>query len=487
MHLLLHYGHNLLHWIIGPVVALSDYPIYAQNVGIALLTVLIPFIIAVFADILSKLGKPDEKLNELDRRVLLYSVFGLPYRFLTILLLIFLPVFYWDSLNHVGRAIIILLNIIGAAGMIQIYLALFNWAMGRKDPYRIKQLVKLKKGDDIVYSWRSVWQPGNDIIFESNAFDAFDKTVRRLLSLGPDRFKEFGAVTFALIPDFTNHIKTGDPVEFILYRGKGLQKALQWHQISWLKSESRENQDATWSEYYGFNNHVEGLLNELYEQIIHRDLTYVMFQELEAHVSANKDAKYLQHLMQSLYKPIFELSTYNFWRDFPQAWKLTEKTLNKRDNIIQATTFQNYANWAMSAIDSSKSEIQEQFSLVTRELFPDLDPADFTLLLRLLLQPYGGGRMQSIIESEWYPTMGRMASNTKELIATQSVQRVNAIDFAVKHFSLLNNYNKQTIKSYMNELNALKFASKTSEEYKRQRIIKLLKDVEQYEKDNIKQ
>jgi hypothetical protein len=83
--------------------------------------------------------------------------------------------------------------------------------------------------------------------------------------------------------------------------------------------------------------------------------------------------------------------------------------------------------------------------------------------------------------------MGRMASNTKELIATQSVQRVNAIDFAVKHFSLLNNYNKQTIKSYMNELNALKFASKTSEEYKRQRIIKLLKDVEQYEKDNIKQ
>ena len=488
MHLFFHYIHNLLHWTLGPIVGLHDYPIYAQNVGIALLTVLIPFIIAVFADILNKLSKKDEGLNELDRRVLLYHVFGLPYRFLVVLFLLFIPEFYWDSFNHVGRGIIITLNVVGVAGMLQIYLALLNWAMGRKDPYRIKQLLRLRKGDDIVYSWRSVWKSPNNAIFEANAFDAYDKTIRRLLDRGPEKFSDFGAVTFALIPDFSNHLKTGDPIELLLFRGEALKKILEWHQISWTKAKALDVKDKTkaWGDYYGFTNQLDQLLNVLYGQLINKKLTFNMFQDLVEHTKQFSKPLYLQELTSDLHKSVFERSDYDFWRDFPDDWKITHKSLVQRNNAIQATLFRQYIDWTMSIISSTDSKVLDQFNLVTRELFPDLDPQDFPIILRLLIQPFGDSRMRSIIETEWYPSMSRVTGNIDDLKSLIEVQRKNMYEFADQHLSLLNNYNHETNKGYLKELRGLKYPKDSIEEHKQQRLIRILEGINEYEKQRTK-
>ena len=489
LHLFFHYIHNLLHWTLGPIVTLHDYPIYAQNVGIALLTVLIPFIIAVFADILTKLSKKDEGLNELDRRVLLYHVFGLPYRFLAVLFMLFIPEFYWDSFNHAGRGIIIVLNIIGIAGMLQIYLALFNWAMGRKDPYRIKQLLRLKKGDDIVYSWRSVWKSANNQIFEADAFDAYDKTIRSLLQRGPEKFKDFGAVTFALIPDFSNHLKTGDQVELLIFRGKALKNILEWHQVSWAKAKALDKKVKVkaWGEYYGFTNQLDQLLNIIYEQLIAKNLTYNMFEDLIEHTKQFKTPLYLQELANDLHKPIFEMSDSDFWRDFPADWKITHESLTQKNNAIQATLFQQYVDFAISIISSNDSKVLEHFNLVTRELFPDLDPQDFPIILRLLIQPFGDSRMRSIIETEWYPTMSRVTGNIEELKSLIELQRKNMYEFADQHLGILNNYNHETNKTYLKELKQLKYDKGSIGEHKQQRLIRILEGINKYEKQRGKQ
>ena len=76
----------------------NNLPAYIQNIGLALLGILIPLAIAILTEIYRKKGSSEQELSELDLRVMLDDVFRVKC-LLAYALLIFVPFLFWDISN----------------------------------------------------------------------------------------------------------------------------------------------------------------------------------------------------------------------------------------------------------------------------------------------------------------------------------------------------------------------------------------------------
>jgi hypothetical protein len=150
----------------------QDFPILAQNVGLALLTILIPIAIAIFTT--------PQEFKELDNHVILDHIIkarGL----LVYCALIFLLPFFWSHSALRWRLPELVLWILGVVYLTKILIRSYFWVKGNKFPFRFDFLSKLKSPHDTEESWSSVWQSSINSRNENEFFGIFSKRLDELL------------------------------------------------------------------------------------------------------------------------------------------------------------------------------------------------------------------------------------------------------------------------------------------------------------------
>ena len=155
----------------------SDY----QNIGIALLTVLIPLGVAVLSDYFKK---ADDKVDyaELDLQVILDRVLTFKYLLFDIGL-IFVPLLFWGYAFKELRYAIIIIFLIGTLHLLGILFNFYNWIKGNKEEMRLEYFKGLQPGNDLIKSSRSIWNStGMGINDEKKFFKELFKNINKLLN-----------------------------------------------------------------------------------------------------------------------------------------------------------------------------------------------------------------------------------------------------------------------------------------------------------------
>jgi hypothetical protein len=149
----------------------NNFPSLIPNLGLALLSILIPLAIVVLTDFYQKKGKEDKSLSELDLYVILDTVFQVK-RIVLYSILAFLPYAFWDISYGFVRLSEVVLSLIGVAFMVQIILKVYHWTRGNVAIYRVSYLKTVEDPTDLRIAWRSVWR-SNELGY-SNEMDLFN-------------------------------------------------------------------------------------------------------------------------------------------------------------------------------------------------------------------------------------------------------------------------------------------------------------------------
>jgi len=149
----------------------NNFPSVIPNLGLALLSILIPLAIVILTDYYQKKGKDDKSFSELDLRVILDKVFQVK-RIVFYSFLVFLPYAFWDTSYGFIRLLETVLSLIGLVFLVKIILNVYYWTRKDVSVYRFSYLKALEDPNDSIIAWRSVWQSSE--IGYRNELDLFD-------------------------------------------------------------------------------------------------------------------------------------------------------------------------------------------------------------------------------------------------------------------------------------------------------------------------
>jgi hypothetical protein len=114
---------------------LNELPSLFQNIGMALLSILIPLAIAILVDVYQKKRDKEEDFIVLDLNVILDCVFHMR-RLIIFSLLIFLPFVFWEQSHGLLRLLEIVLSSIGICVLIRTILNVYSWTKGSVFDFR---------------------------------------------------------------------------------------------------------------------------------------------------------------------------------------------------------------------------------------------------------------------------------------------------------------------------------------------------------------
>ena len=158
--------------ILNAILCNNDFPVLAQNIGLASLTILIPVAIAIFS--------VDKEFKELDNHVILDHVID-SKRLLLYLGLIFIPVFFWGHSNYDFRFIEAILWVTGVISICRTFVTSYQWLKGNKFPLRFNYLRKLTDKKDMEESWNSIWKAEKiNSTNEAEFFQIYTETINKL-------------------------------------------------------------------------------------------------------------------------------------------------------------------------------------------------------------------------------------------------------------------------------------------------------------------
>lgn len=177
-------------------VANSRIPTILQNVGLALLSILIPLAIVILtqalqtktelksdlqpkeelkSDLQAKEQK-SENFSSLDLHVILDYVFQIKL-LVTATILIFFPLIFWDTSCGYLRLAEIIISLTGICLLIRTILKVYHWTKGNVFDYRLNYLKQVKNLNDLEVVWRSVWKSDMNPFYAKEFFEVFSKTI----------------------------------------------------------------------------------------------------------------------------------------------------------------------------------------------------------------------------------------------------------------------------------------------------------------------
>ena len=151
----------------------KDFPALAHNIGLALITILIPVGILLLGD--------KREFEELDKHVVLDYITQ-SKKIIGYIILIFFPFLFWKSSFITGRIIEIFLWAVGLWSICKILQQSYLWIKGNKFPLRFGYLKSLSEQKDMEATWKSVWQTEKiNSQNEKAFFDIFSSKIDELL------------------------------------------------------------------------------------------------------------------------------------------------------------------------------------------------------------------------------------------------------------------------------------------------------------------
>jgi len=503
-------------------------PTVIQNLGLALLTILIPLAIAVLEDTNRRRKDKRKLLGDLDLHVVLDYVFQIP-RLLLWVAFIFLPFLLWDILVSLPtlRILPILLSGIGIYFIGQTILKGYLWVKGRVWDFRFSYLNSFRDYKDVENVWRSVWQARvinrEDIDLpspneEQKFFEVFVSQIENLLKncegilFNFKKVKEKNRLKLIskLLNDFLRFINNRS-VFFLSYHG--LQKILEWHFRIWKKNYEYlrdKNKIEEWGNYNEILRILDSILFKIEERALQERMAFCFFDHLKNHIEKYKEEKvdneyyYVDYLLSlnSLCKKLFEdipsSPEHNIiWSHyFPKQWKITKANLEKKFRISWGM-LNCFLEWSRDKICEDLEKYDPTLDEILRELFPEVDPITFADILVFAICPWSGKRTEFFIKRKRnFGLAGRIRTfgfnfdpfdkESRKKKERESFERVRKLEeeerkkaIELGYYLFKNQFTSQKLEEYVKELEKLKgkYEEDSMEEDKRKRLTEIFKEM----------
>jgi hypothetical protein len=456
---------------------MQNIPALAQNIGIALVTLLIPIAIALLQD---------REFDALDKNVILDHIVR-SKDIIVFLAFIFITPFFWEISNLSWRIFEVLVWSAGVAFMVNVLARAYEWIKGDKFPHRLSYLDESTAFDDQEESWKSIWA-AKDINSqnEQELTYLFIKKIDALAVSPKDRAK-----AARLLEDYLFNIELRQPFTLCMGEDSLYAKVLEWYKGNRVaeeeilgKGEERDND--LWSKSSYLSRTIRNMLKRVEELSIERDDFYNFITPFRKHLEGNKDLilrdnyPYIKDLFSWFYPVFFEKVPENdysfnvFYHYFPKEWTVTLSNLDSPTTSEYAIYSVNeFFEWARPRIWRDSEEWDKHLDVMIDGIFPDVDPITFAPILMCVFNYHLD--IQPIIEKGWkFGLVGRSVSldyvderdDGKEFSRKYKIYEENSIKLALRLFG--NRFNLAQTDEIVKQAKSLrKKYEKDSKEYRR--------------------
>jgi hypothetical protein len=469
----------------------NNIPNLLSNLGIALLTVFIPFAIAIFTDILQKKDNSEISFSKLDLHVILDFVFSFK-KVLCAVFLIFVPSMFWQSSDDLWKLIIMEIWLLGIFILVRSLMNIYSWTKGKTLDFRLNYLKKLRNEATEEIVWRSVWEAINmNPASERKFFSIFSERIDEIFESEKNINKLNHA--FKLLADFSLFLNKRS-LFFLIVDREVFPKFLGWHYGVWKKEKEllkKEKKIMLWSSYSELGRILDEVLNKIEERSLsdrNRLASSDLFEHIKNQLKSIKNEKYLGDFFEMFYGTFFDVISRNElmsidWDFFPDNWKVTLKKI-KAGELMPRLTLNAYIRLFLDKINN-KQDMDYKLDDITVNLFPEIDPISWSRILLFIFSGYDpNNRIKSLVNRFWsVGNLGRCRTYSfssdlevnEHIINDSKIERENTFALAVLLFK---DRLSKDIKKYIREAKELKFDKSSKEEDKRIGILNILIEIE---------
>lgn len=384
-----------------------------QNIGLGVLTLIVPVGIYVLEDRESK----NAKYSELDRAIKIRLIDG--GSFLIELGWIFLPLIFWNSVGLFVKLVILLSWATGIYLILKRVVKIYKkWVvLNDKDRDEIRlEILRSEKFDErmLAVAWDSIWSAKDMGTTTEEYFQIFSKKIEKCLKEGDKTNLDIAS---NLLRIFNSNFDNRGSI-FILIFYDFFPKILIWHKEVWVKEYNLlgEKDDLNlWACYSEIIDKLNFAIRKTIERSLADRHSYILFKHLKSHLDKNgeevikkngHDYEYLHSLpiFGELIEKISDASeSYDIWNHyFPVEWKITEDNIKK--SMVTRFWWHYYADWAMSRISSNEEKGDRLLDQVSEGLLPGINPITWAIISTFAFRSWSGDRIKSLIE--WQRNFG---------------------------------------------------------------------------------
>jgi len=493
----------LIFHFIKPLSKINNFSNIIQGIGLALLTILIPFAIAILADVYQKRREGKSEFTDLDLHVILDNVFKIKIIILSIFL-IFLPMFFWEILTGLYKLIAIPFIFIGIILLVNIIFKVSHWVKGNIFEFRFSYLQKLNRYNDLEIVWSSIWQVKNiNIQNEQKFYKLFFSKINHLLESPKNGLK----ITSKLLNDFYNFINERS-ITLLAELEITLPKILEWHFKMWQKKYTyfiKKDKVKELGSFSQISRILDFILTNIEERSLKGIEAFSFFNHFRRHVEnykkefieSDKKHYYISSLFNIFYRVFFKniaksSESDSIWENcFPKEWKITKNNLENKENIISKISLNEFLHWAQMRIWKLEENFDRDLDEVSRNLFPDVEPILWSRILIFVFSPYGDNRMKFVLERSWtFGSMGRfkiysgnIETNKEEsrrkmdeaMQLAEEAEKKNTFELAYLLFK--ENFSKENLEKYIKSLQELKCQENPEKENKRLELLNVFNEM----------
>jgi len=477
-----------------------------QNVGLALVTILIPIFVAAYIE-------KDKTFTVVDQQLLVGYLLKGSYILLD-LLLIFIPPFFWRLIDSyilsyaqrmnivylTFRLYLIALPIIGIYGLISKASRAFSWLKGNKNISRFEFLKELKDTSVLDEIWRNIWiNDSSNVEVEESFIKIFYVKIDELLRSK----KENSYLILSLLEGFARNLeKRNFSNIFIMKENNFLKKILEYYRIFHKKYYKNSKMYLTTinDEFQDIAKKVKNFYCKKKELLIVSKIFGQHVQNIKA--EENKDKEEIKEYLNTIFNiflPQFfdDIVKYRdssiFWeRLFLEEWKITKKNLadyKSGENIIVDIVRDEFEHWAVPRILTIREGIDKNMNDVIENLFPDVDPGLWAkiLIFKYTPKPRGDNTI-AVIERPW--NFGMYLSFTATRAPSEGDKDKNEeyrkkVQNTIELAKILypKGFSKANIEKYIEELKGLEreYKDHSIEENKRISLLRMFEEFKEFE------
>jgi hypothetical protein len=485
---------------------LSGLPQVFQNIGLALLTILIPLAIAVLTEVYKERGTLNEKKKpfvDLDLHVILDYIFKIKW-LVVYSLMMFLPFAFWEAWGGMLRLFLVIVSGIGICLTFQIVLNVYKWTksniFSEIFTFRFSYLEKTKNLVDLVDVWKSVWSCENiDYRNERAFFAIFSKRINEILLSS----KNDARALSTLIEDFSRSVENRSSF-FLAYDVKMFSEILEWYFSVWKSLKNSLTKEHVSDDFVYWHMLTESLkivINAVAKSNLEQHTTVVFFSGLQKHIVAHRKEQieiknithyYLQDLFRVIFPFLFgkmsdSLQSYQLWEDVPNEWKVTVGNINNKENLESKILLDAFLDRFLQDLNNADTSLFNRGVLA--KLFPDVEPRKWAIIL-LFSFSLGDNKAELTITQDW----SIVASAYRITIyTTDDPNEIRAQDEARETAETRNTYElvylvsylkavftKENLNRYIKDAEDLSYPAESKEEHHKQALLGILREMLAY-------
>ncbi|MEM3641410.1 MAG: hypothetical protein QXH37_05780 [Candidatus Bathyarchaeia archaeon] len=305
-----------------------------------------------------------------------------------------------------------------------------------------------------------------------------------------------------LLNDFLSFIKARSIIFLVVFE-EVFPKILDWKFMTWKKEhehlgQQEDKNSSVWIHWFEISRILNLIVKSIEERAFEERHAYLLFKHLQQNINAHKDEYivikerkryYAEDLLGIFYQVLFEKvpsssERFDIWDDFPDEWKVTKRNIENKGNLVVRITLNNFLQWAYQRIMEAKEDYDWQLENVSYNLFPELDPVTWAVILTFVFSPFGENRVKSVIERRWifgFLTRIRTFSGISETEITEMVKRqesaeiTSTYELATLIFGGV--FTKELLEKYIKEAKDLTYDEGSPEERKRLKLLEVLQGI----------